>query len=233
MRLNKANVLRFGRCDCQWHVCLDPTSVHGGRKKKTKSSWNYTGWEEDEDAPRSRKSSASPHSSQRGVAPKNRRKKKKKEQKNLVPDLDPPWTSRDTGSGPSVPTGSGPSRGESQAEQKLNRLVAALEKQENSEEVQQIVDEDANRKASSKQMHSAVSRLDQARSKFQAALKARQNLHKSWSKYLEQSIKRWKTFAEDFSRKSCRRRRRFKKPGNIWTTPKRGCPRETKKRSKM
>ena len=87
MRLNKANALRCGRCDYQWHVCLGPTHVHGGRKKQTKSSWKYTGWEEDEDAPRSRKSSASPHSSQRGVALKNRRKKKKKkEQKNLVPD---------------------------------------------------------------------------------------------------------------------------------------------------
>jgi len=55
--------------------------------------------------------------------------------------------------------------------------------------------------ASSKQMHAAVKKLDQARTKFQGAQKARQNLHDSWSKYLEESIKRWTSFAEDFGKK--------------------------------
>ena len=55
---------------------------------------------------------------------------------------------------------------------------------------------------SSKTVHSAVSKVDQARSKFQAAVKARQNLHDRWSTYyLEQSIARWKGFAEDFGNK--------------------------------
>ena len=75
-------------------------------------------------------------------------------------------------------------------EAKYNRLVAALEKQENSEEVQQIVEEGSVKVASSKQMHAVVKKLDQARDKFHGAQKARQNLHDSWTKYLEESIKR-------------------------------------------
>ncbi|CAL1165968.1 unnamed protein product, partial [Cladocopium goreaui] len=90
---------------------------------------------------------------------------------------------------------------DSNLENKYNRLLAALEKQENSEEVQQLVEEGSVKTASSRQMHTAVKKLDQARDKYHVALKARQNLHESWTKYLDESIKRWTTFAEDFGKK--------------------------------
>ena len=102
---------------------------------------------------------------------------------------------------PSAPSQSTSTQADASVEAKYNRLVAALEKQENSEEVQQIVEEGSVKVASSKQMHALVKKLDQARDKFHGAQKARQNLHDSWTKYLEESIKRWKTFAEDFGNK--------------------------------
>lgn len=50
-------------------------------------------------------------------------------------------------------------------------------------------------------MHTAVKKLDQARSRFQAAQKARKTLHNSWSAYIEESITRCKSFVADFSKK--------------------------------
>ena len=63
------------------------------------------------------------------------------------------------------------------------------------------MEEGNSKEASSKQMHFSVYKLDQARSKLQSVYKARQNLHTSWSKYLDASIKRWKPFVEDFGKK--------------------------------
>ena len=48
-------------------------------------------------------------------------------------------------------------------------------------------------------MHSAVAKLDQARKKLQTAQNARQNHQNKWTKDLEESIKRWKKFEEDFA----------------------------------
>ena len=50
-------------------------------------------------------------------------------------------------------------------------------------------------------MHQAVRKVDQARDKFKAAMAARRKLHKSWQNYVEESIKRWQSFAEDFAKK--------------------------------
>lgn len=50
-------------------------------------------------------------------------------------------------------------------------------------------------------MHSAESKVDQARAKFQTAQKARKKLLDQWSSCLEQSIARWRSLAEDFSSK--------------------------------
>ena len=43
--------------------------------------------------------------------------------------------------------------------------------------------------------------MGQARAKSKASKKARQNLHNSWTHYVDESIRRWKTFAEDFTKK--------------------------------
>ena len=200
MRLNKAKALRCGRCDYQWHICIDHTYIHGGRAKP-EEDWTYTDWPDvDGTARASRKVSASPHSSRRAQTPKSRRKKKSKES-SLTPALDPPWSSKTTGQVPVAPSQSTARPTDSNLENKYNRLLAALEKQENSEEMQQLVEEGSVKTASSRQMHTAVKKLDQARDKYHVALKARQNLHESWTKYLDESIKRWTTFAEDFGKK--------------------------------
>ena len=118
-----------------------------------------------------------------------------------MPALDPPWNGKVSTTTPQITQESSKVAGEQQAEQKLQRLVAALEKQDSplDPEIQQMVDEALTKPASSKQMHTAVAKLDQARKKLQTAQAARQNHQNKWTKYLEESIKRWKKFAEDFA----------------------------------
>lgn len=53
----------------------------------------------------------------------------------------------------------------------------------------------------SQAMHKALRKVDVARSKFKDAQEARQNLHNNWMKYVEESVKRWRNFAEDFAKK--------------------------------
>ena len=198
MRLNKARANRCGKCDYLWHTCIDktfvPPSMSGGQARQASNRHrSYNDWHQEEDGRSSRKSSASPRTP-RGQKPKTTKKKNKQKQKDDVPALDPPWNpSMDNSSG-------GAASSDPQTENKFYQLMLAVEKQENSAEVQQIIDENLPKHASSKQMHSAVSRLDQARNKFQTAQKARTNLQKSWSKYLDASVKRWKTFAEKFGK---------------------------------
>ena len=118
-----------------------------------------------------------------------------------MPALDPPWNGKVSTVAAPANAEMAKSQAEHPAEQKLQRLVAALEKQDVQldPEIQQIVEETTFKPASSKQMHSAVAKLDQARKKLHNAQAARQNHQDKWSKYLEESIKRWKKFAEDFA----------------------------------
>lgn len=51
----------------------------------------------------------------------------------------------------------------------------------------------------SKQMHSATSRLDNARRDLQKAKEAKKNLHKKWSLFLSDAVKRWETHMEKFT----------------------------------
>eukprot|EP00435_Cladocopium_sp_Y103_P036096 s1669_g9.t1 len=108
----------------------------------------------------------------------------------------PPWNSRGH---PSTPKVNVNEDAESQAEDRFHMLVNALKNQDGplEPEVQRIVEEATTRPASSKNMHQAVSKVDK---KFKAAKKARQNLQLSWTQYLEESIKRWRTFVEDFAK---------------------------------
>ena len=208
MRLNKAQALRCGKCDYQWHLCVDYTFVPGGRgqqsMQQSPANWDYTSqadyasWTAPATAS-TRKKTKSPKARRTGT-PKGR-KTKESQGSYTTPELDPPWTGKTSMTGPQVPA-EGAHPGESQAELKLTRLVAALEKQEGplDPEVQQLMEESTSKPASSKTMHSAVTKLDQARKKLQSAQAARQNHQNKWSKYLEESIKRWKSFAEDLGK---------------------------------
>eukprot|EP00435_Cladocopium_sp_Y103_P026030 s1730_g6.t1 len=64
-----------------------------------------------------------------------------------------------------------------------------------------FIAETTNPKITSKSMRQAVSKVDSARAKFKAAKAARQNLHTKWTEYVEQSVKRWRGFAEGFKTK--------------------------------
>lgn len=90
-----------------------------------------------------------------------------------------------------------------QAEVHLQELIARLKRSERdlSPETQRIVEESTAKPVTSKQMHAAVKKLDQARNKFKQAITARKNLHGSWTTYIDESIKRWTKFAEDFASK--------------------------------
>ena len=50
-------------------------------------------------------------------------------------------------------------------------------------------------------MRQAWDKLEKKRKQLQQAQAARGNLHQSWAQYVEESVKRWKTFAEDFGQK--------------------------------
>eukprot|EP00435_Cladocopium_sp_Y103_P059246 s86_g21.t1 len=200
VRLNKATALRCGKCDYLWHQCLDRTFVPGGQGQPSQQ-WNAEQWQQS-DAPTKKKPAKSPR---RGRRRSHTPKKQQNPQANAyaVPELDPPWTGQNSAQTATMTTAELQAEQRAQrAEQKLSRVVAALDKQDVmlDPEVQQIVEENSTKTASSKQMHTAVSKLDQARKKFQNAQKARQTHQDKWTTYLEASIKRWRTFAEDFAK---------------------------------
>lgn len=168
----------------------------------TRSTWTYTGWEEEEEPAWNqgrRRPSKSPRTKQ-GKSPR----KVKKTKEELVPPFDPPWTSKQAPTVPPTAMGGEQSASSGQAEQQLQSLVTRLKEKEeplSPEEVEQIIAETTTKAVTSKNMHQAVKKLDQAREKFQSAQRERQNLHTKWTAYVEESIKRWKSFAEDFGKK--------------------------------
>ena len=205
MRLNRANALRCGRCDYQWHLCIDYTFVPGGRAREVhqQEDWDQTNWQW-ETSRTTKTRTKSPRARSSGT-PRSR-KKKEKQGTYSVPELEPPWNGKNAVTAPAVPAGHEMSPAEVQADQraehKYNRLVAALEKQDGpiDPEVQLIIEEDAIKPASSKTMHTAVTKLDQARKKLRQAQTARHNHQAKWTKYIEESIVRWKTFEEAFAK---------------------------------
>lgn len=90
-----------------------------------------------------------------------------------------------------------------QAEQYLTDLVAALETSEQpiTADVQKVIDKTKQPPASAKSVSQAFQKLEKKRKQLVNAQQARQNLHQSWNAYLEESIKRWTKFAEDFAKK--------------------------------
>lgn len=209
MRLNKAKAHRCGACDVLWHRCIDPTYVHGGgqARKGTYTDW-HEDWEEEEGWHRGGKASRHTSSSRSVSASatqyakriKGKNKNRPKTNKRTsAPPLEPPWNARQEVLTPSVPSAS--KEDVQKVEDKYNQLVNKLQNAKDEDEMKQIIAETGTGTATSKSMHQAVTKLDQARDKFRGAKKARQNLHNNWNAYLEESIKRWQKFAEEFAEK--------------------------------
>lgn len=88
----------------------------------------------------------------------------------------------------------------------LKELVQALENTGNSltEDVQTVIDKTKKPyepPPSTKSVRQSWDKLEKKRKQLQQAQTARSNLHSSWAGYIEESVKRWKTFASDFAEK--------------------------------
>lgn len=90
----------------------------------------------------------------------------------------------------------------------LHELVQALEQSDQAvtEEVQTVIDKskkvsEAAPPVSAKSVRQAFDKLEKKRKSLQQAQQARGKLHQSWLNYIEESAKRWKSFAEDFTKK--------------------------------
>ena len=174
---------------------IDYTYVHGGgRGNRTYTDWTED-WEEDEDEDaRGRSASRSSRSVYSSKSPKAPKKKPKKKEKGKRTSAPPPEQARPAQAlGCCVVAGRGLSgRGEVQS-----TCGTASECQRRGRDETDC----GAGTVSSRKIHQAVRNLDQARGKFRSAQKARQNLHTNWNKYLEASVKRWTSFAEDFASK--------------------------------
>jgi len=177
--------------------------VHGGRGSSSgnqSDQWNYTGWQDTvQDRPTQRRPK-SPRAKSAGKTKSPRGRRGRHKEESLAPALDPPWNSKQSVNAPSTT----PTSSNAQAESQVQNLVTELKKRETPitpEDIEQLIEETTTPVITSKNVHSAVSRVNQARAKLQTAQQARQKLHEQWSSYLEQSIARWKGFAEDFSNK--------------------------------
>ena len=219
LRLNKQKALRCGTCDSVWQQCYDSYYVHNQNTQR-QVAWNYTGWteEEDESWNYATRSSKSP----RRKTGKSPRRPKKNKENSTVPDFDPPWNAKGQPNAPTVTsTDSGAPSG--QAEEQLQSLVSKLKEKEaplSPEEVEHIIAETTTTTVTSKNLNQAARKLDQAREKFQGAQKERRNLHTKWSSYIEESVKRWKSFAEDFASKDAALEDKVQKAKEVMQTAK-------------
>lgn len=96
--------------------------------------------------------------------------------KSLLHLLDPPWNSKQSVNAPSTT----PTSSNAQAGGQLQNLVTELKKRETPitpEDIEQLIEETTTPVITSKNVHSAVSRVNQARAKLQTAQQARQKLH--------------------------------------------------------
>jgi hypothetical protein len=136
--------------------------------------------------------------------------------------LRPPWNAKGQPNAPTVTsTDSGAPSG--QAEEQLQSLVSKLKEKEaplSPEEVEHIIAETTTTTVTSKNLNQAARKLDQAREKFQGAQKERRNLYTKWSSYIEESVKRWKSFAEDFASKDAALEDKVQKAKEVMQTAK-------------
>lgn len=197
-RLNKNQATQCGSCHTGWEHCVDISYVHGvksDRSPRRRKQWEDPQWSTAsyQNKP-TRKATQSPRP--RRKTPKG---KKGKAQNYGAPALEPPWQGSETAPVQQQPT----SAGSDNAEQYLTELVAALETSDQpiTADVQKVIDKTKQPPATAKSVTQAFQKLEKKRKQLLSAQQARHNLHQSWNAYLEESIKRWKQFAEDFAKK--------------------------------
>ena len=222
-RLNKHSAILCGQCGRHWTFALDESYQHQPRTHSQShgaDSWSYTHWEEDtpwrsqdwdtgrwpSQSPRFASRSNTPH----GKSKKKRHKKHKKQpdpQEHQAPPLPAsPWSGNPGGKSSSVTSvaAASDSKSENKSEQKLKQVLSALKKHEANltPELQQIVQESTQAQSQdvTKQLHSAVSKLGQARKALQKLRASRQNLHHVWRSYIADSVTKWQTFCEQFDK---------------------------------
>ena len=206
---NKGSHTNCGFCGSHWEDCVAlQTAPKSPRRKRNASvrqrDWNYVdGWDGDSvpwKASTPRRAQPSP----RSAAPKSparQQPKPKKTSKKQVPPHEPEWVSNAEVANASAMSSSGPLSPEAQ---QLRELVNSLKKSdiELTPEIQAAISKVAviTPKEATKLMHGAVSKLDHAREKLQKAKTARRNMHRNWSKFLEDAVKRWEQHSERFAK---------------------------------
>lgn len=114
-----------------------------------------------------------------------------------MPPPEPEWDSQAHASAPATS-----SSASDKAELLLQELANTLKKSETplDTDVQNILSK-VNIKPvdPSKQMHSATSRLDNARKELQKAKEAKKTLHRKWSLFLTEAVKRWEAHTAKFT----------------------------------
>ena len=181
---------------CPWpkNVSPDPTNVRtrSGRQQPQES------WDAWETTPA--RSTTSPRRRTRGKTPK---KKQTAKESYGVPAMDPPWQSTASNALTPPPAAVATETVESAV---LKELVQALESSDNplSEEVQAVVEKakkPTESPPSAKSVRQSWDKLEKKRKQLHQAQAARSNLHRSWAKCIEDSVKRWKSFDSDFATK--------------------------------
>ena len=88
----------------------------------------------------------------------------------------------------------------------LQELVTAIEQSDQPvpEEIQAVVDKakkPPEQPVTAKSVRQAFDKLEKKRKTLNHAMEARKKLHASWASYIQESISRWKQYAEDFTNK--------------------------------
>ena len=215
-RLNKHHAPTCGSCYLSWEKCIDIHYIHGkkaqphaqsrqgSRRTRQGGAWeNWDQWDSaQEHGHQQRQVTPSPRRKPRGKTPKKRNEKQKA---YGTPALDPPWQPTPAASHP-VHTQAASSQSEAAESRLLQELVQAIETSDKpvSAEIQNVIDKakkPIEPPTTTKSVRQAWDKLEKKRKQLQQAQVARSNLHRSWADYIEESVKRWKTFAADFAQK--------------------------------
>jgi len=207
---NKGSHTNCGFCGSYWEDCVAmQTAPKSPRRKRTSSvrqhrDWNYAEDWAGESGPWKASTPRRAQPSPRQHAPKSparQQPKPKKISKKQVPPAEPDWVSNAEKVNTSAMSSTSPLSPEAQ---QLRELVSSLKKSdlELTPEIQAAMRKIAviTPKEATKLMHGAVSKLDHAREKLQKAKTARSNMHRNWTKFLEDAVKRWQQHSERFAK---------------------------------
>lgn len=201
-------------CHYQWQDCYDAAFVHvpppkANRREKGKqpkprsqsprqrsgsNQWqDWDNWEYQwpmQPLPKGGKA----HGKAPGKAPAKGKGREDKGKGKALDFWEPPWTSP-------LPTPETTLVASSPSDLHLRALTQALSKEANlSMETQQLLQTVNASKAASttRELHSAVSKLGNAKEQVHQAKLARMQLHSRWKKFLEAAVDRWKGYVDHY-----------------------------------